>query len=114
MVCMPRLESKSKKVQKGDSHQNRVGPSWRKYPWPDYPSPSDAVLAALVCECEEVPVAERMKICRNPRDEKFLEVTAAERASPGVSGDADFLDLHPFRTVRIVTPADFLRGSDPQ
>jgi len=70
-------------------------------------------LAALVRECEEVPVAERITICRDPRDDKFLELAAAGRATHVVSGDADLLDLHPFRTVRIVTPAEFLRESDP-
>jgi putative PIN family toxin of toxin-antitoxin system len=71
-------------------------------------------LAALVRECEEVTVAERMTICRDPRDDKFLELAAAGRATHVVSGDADLLELHPFRTVRIVTPAEFLRESDPQ
>jgi putative PIN family toxin of toxin-antitoxin system len=71
-------------------------------------------LAALVRECEEVTVAERMTICRDPRDDKFLELAAAGRATHVVSGDADLLELHPFRTARIVTPAEFLRESDPQ
>jgi uncharacterized protein len=68
----------------------------------------------LVRECEEVPVAERMTICRDPRDDKFLELAAAGRATHVISGDADLLELHPFRTVPIVTPAEFLRESDPQ
>jgi predicted nucleic acid-binding protein len=68
----------------------------------------------LVRECEEVTVAERMTICRDPRDDKFLELAAAGRATHVVSGDADLLELHPFRTARIVTPAEFLRESDPQ
>jgi putative PIN family toxin of toxin-antitoxin system len=71
-------------------------------------------LAALVRECEEVTVAERMTICRDPRDDKFLELAAAGRATHVVSGDADLLELHPFQAVRIVTPAEFLRESDPQ
>jgi predicted nucleic acid-binding protein len=53
-------------------------------------------------------------ILRDLLTDTFLELAAAGRATHVVSGDADLLELHPFRTVRIVTPAEFLREPDPQ
>jgi predicted nucleic acid-binding protein len=53
-------------------------------------------------------------ILRDLLADTFLELAAAGRATHVVSGDADLLELHPFRTVRIVTPAEFLREPDPQ
>jgi putative PIN family toxin of toxin-antitoxin system len=46
--------------------------------------------------------------CRDPRDDKFLEVAVHGRADAIVTGDADLLALHPFRGIEIVSPADFL------
>lgn len=68
-------------------------------------------LAALVREGEEVTVVERVALCRDPRDDKFLELAVAGRATHLVSGDAHLVELHPFRDIRILTPADFLRES---
>jgi predicted nucleic acid-binding protein len=53
-------------------------------------------------------------ILRDLLTDTFLELAAAGRATHVVSGDADLLELHPFRTVRIVTPAEFLREPDPR
>lgn len=50
--------------------------------------------------------------CRDPTDNRYLELALAARASVIVSGDADLLALHPWRTVRILRPAQFLRESE--
>src|SRR4051794_6777547 len=71
-------------------------------------------LAALVREAEVVEVTEILNECRDPKDNKFLELALSGRASHVISGDADLLVLHPFRGIVIVTPQDFLarmRGS---
>jgi predicted nucleic acid-binding protein len=47
-------------------------------------------------------ITERIVACRNPTDDKFLELA--------VSGDKDLLTLHPFRGIPIVTPAAFVLG----
>ena len=46
--------------------------------------------------------------CRDPKDNKFLELAVAANASCIVSGDNDLLVLHPFRGIPIVNPVDFL------
>ncbi len=46
--------------------------------------------------------------CRDPKDNRYLELALAARATAIVSGDDDLLVLHPWRGVRIVRPARFL------
>jgi uncharacterized protein len=65
-------------------------------------------LAALVREAELVEITEVVADCRDPKDNKFLELAVSGRASHIVSGDADLLVLHPFRGISIVTPQAFL------
>jgi putative PIN family toxin of toxin-antitoxin system len=47
------------------------------------------------------------------RDNKFLELTVAGQATCIITGDSDLLDLHPFRGISIVTPAQFIESADP-
>jgi len=65
-------------------------------------------LAALIREAEVVEVSEVVAECRDPKDNKFLELAVSGKASHVISGDADLLVLHPFRGVPILTPQDFL------
>ena len=58
--------------------------------------------------CLLVEIARPIRICRDPRDDKFLEVAVHGRAHAIVTGDADLLALHPFRGIEILTPADYL------
>ena len=47
-------------------------------------------------------------VCRDPKDNQVLEASIAGRADVIVSGDEDLLVLHPFESIPIVVPADFL------
>lgn len=60
---------------------------------------------------ELVLVTERISACRDPTDDKFLEVAVNCRADIIVSGDAELLVLSPFRGIPIVTPAAFVQGA---
>ncbi|HEX3884358.1 MAG TPA: putative toxin-antitoxin system toxin component, PIN family [Stellaceae bacterium] len=62
----------------------------------------------LACS-EPVPITEHITACRDPKDDKFLELAINGHADVIVSGDADLLALHPFRGIPIETPAAFLR-----
>ena len=68
-----------------------------------------AWLRKLLIEAETVPIAERIAACRDPTDDKFLELAVNGRADLIVSGDADLLVLNPFRGIPIVPPATFVR-----
>ncbi|HVC93784.1 MAG TPA: putative toxin-antitoxin system toxin component, PIN family [Pirellulales bacterium] len=67
-------------------------------------------LAALVSEAEVVQVTDVVTQCRDPNDNKFLELAVSGNATHIVSGDADLLALHPFRGIAIVSPQEFLAG----
>ncbi|MGA2798881.1 MAG: putative toxin-antitoxin system toxin component, PIN family [Thermoguttaceae bacterium] len=66
-------------------------------------------LTTLVHEAELVNVVETATDCRDPRDNKFLELAIAGRATHIVTGDSDLLVLHPFRGIIVVSPSTFLK-----
>lgn len=68
-------------------------------------------LAAYIRDAEDVPVVTRFRACRDAKDDKFLELAVAGRATHVVTGDADLLMLSPFRGIDILTPVDFLRDA---
>jgi putative PIN family toxin of toxin-antitoxin system len=65
-------------------------------------------LAALIRSAEAVEVTEIIAECRDPKDNKFLELAVSGKAGQIISGDGDLLTLHPFRGIAIVTPQAFL------
>ncbi len=65
-------------------------------------------LIALLQEAVFIEVVEVVVECRDPHDDKFLELAVNGKAECIVSGDGDLLSLHPFRGIAIVTPRDFL------
>ena len=64
--------------------------------------------ARLQRVAEFVEVTESVTACRDPRDNKVLELALGGRATCIVSGDRDLLTLHPFRGIPILSPAAFL------
>jgi uncharacterized protein len=46
--------------------------------------------------------------CRDPKDNKFLELAVESGASCIITGDKDLLVLHPYKNIPILSPADFL------
>ena len=62
-------------------------------------------LAPLV-EIDEI--VQRVQVCRDPKDDKFLELAVNGRANVVVTGDDDLLSLHPFRGIDILSPAAYL------
>jgi putative PIN family toxin of toxin-antitoxin system len=67
-----------------------------------------AIPVALARIAHFVVPTETIRICRDPKDDKFLEAAVAGNAAFIVTGDADLLALDPFRGIRIVNPAAFL------
>ncbi len=57
---------------------------------------------------EFIEPTERIIVCRDPRDNKFLELAVAGNADCIVTGDKDLLVLNPFRGIKIISPGDFL------
>ncbi len=59
---------------------------------------------------ELVAIPSPIRACRDPRDDKFLELAVHGRADLLLTGDADLLALNPFHGVTVLTPAAFLAG----
>lgn len=57
---------------------------------------------------EIVTVTYPVQACRDPKDDKFLEVAVNGQANLIVTGDKDLPALDPFHSVRIVTPVQYL------
>jgi putative PIN family toxin of toxin-antitoxin system len=67
-------------------------------------------LNEMIAAAELVTITERIAACRDPTDDKFLELAVNGHADLIVSGDGDLLALNPFRQIPIVTPAAFVQG----
>ena len=71
-------------------------------------------LDAYVLLAKAVAITESITACRDPNDDKFLELAVSGQAECIISGDADLLVLSPFRlsdadsAIDIVTPRAFL------
>jgi putative PIN family toxin of toxin-antitoxin system len=55
-----------------------------------------------------VDPTEKVTDCRDAKDNRYLELALAARATAIVSGDEDLLVLNPWRGVRVLRPARFL------
>ena len=71
-------------------------------------SARQAFLADLAAAAEWTSITGTMHICRDPDDDKLLETALTGCAQWLVTGDADLLELDPFRGVSILTPRAFL------
>jgi uncharacterized protein len=58
---------------------------------------------------EMVPIVQTVRACRDPGDDKFLEVAVNGQADLMITGDRDLLDLDPFMGIAILSPAAYLR-----
>ena len=61
---------------------------------------------------ELVWVETRITICRDPKDNKFLELAIDGKAQIIITGDRDLLILDPFENIKVLTPRDFLLRYD--
>lgn len=57
---------------------------------------------------EFIPVIQSVSECRDPEDDKILEVALNGRADVIITGDHDLLALHPWREIEVVSPAEYL------
>jgi putative PIN family toxin of toxin-antitoxin system len=57
---------------------------------------------------EFVPIVQLVRECRDPNDDKFLEVALNGRADVIITGDADLLGMGPWREIAILSPARYL------
>ena len=65
-------------------------------------------LAGIIRETTLIKVNAILRECRDPKDDKFLEVAVSGKASHIITGDQDLLALHPFQGISILTPREFI------
>jgi putative PIN family toxin of toxin-antitoxin system len=64
-------------------------------------------LGHLGATAEFVPIVQLVSECRDPSDDKFLEVALNGRADVIVTGDKDLLEMHPRRGFAILSPSQY-------
>lgn len=57
-----------------------------------------------------VPILHQVQACRDPKDDKFLEVAVNGEADMIVTGDHDLLDLGNVQGIPIITPAAYMQS----
>ncbi|MBS1745240.1 MAG: putative toxin-antitoxin system toxin component, PIN family [Bacteroidetes bacterium] len=57
-----------------------------------------------------LPIKTAVTACRDPNNNKFLELAVAANASCIITGDRDLLILHPFQNIPILNAADFVNN----
>ena len=71
-------------------------------------------IAALLRNARFLEPEESIQACRDPKDDKFLEIAVAGQAMFVITGDEDLLVLDPFRGIRIVTASEFVASNLPE
>ena len=69
----------------------------------------EALCALVVLRGELVEPKAAIKACRDPKDDKFLELAVTAGADVIVTGDGDLAALDPFEGIPMIQPAHFLR-----
>ncbi len=62
----------------------------------------------LIRETDNVEIEKSVVACRDPKDDKFLELAVNGGAACVISGDNDLLVLDPFQGIPILSPARFI------
>jgi putative PIN family toxin of toxin-antitoxin system len=67
-------------------------------------------LKKLASVGELIEITHTVRACRDPKDDKFLELALSGNATVIITGDTDLLALHPFSGIPILTPKGFLES----
>ena len=70
-------------------------------------------LVSLIRNSDLIEITESVQACKDPDDDRILELAVSGAAAYIVTGDSDLLVMNPFRGVEILTPARFLRSFHP-
>ncbi|MCF8358101.1 MAG: putative toxin-antitoxin system toxin component, PIN family [Prolixibacteraceae bacterium] len=63
---------------------------------------------SFISTSTDINVKHHITLCRDPKDNMYLELALSGKAACIVTGDKDLLVLDPFRNIRIITPKEFL------
>ena len=74
----------------------------------------ESILKLILWRGEEIRPSRSLAVCRDLKNDKFLEVAVDGNADVIVSGDNDLLVLNPFEGIAIVPPVRFLEMLGPR
>jgi len=74
------------------------------------PEEREQFIIALLRESIFIDIKESIRVCRDSKDDKFLELAVNGGAACIISGDEDLLILNPFRDIPIIKPDEFLNS----
>ena len=66
------------------------------------------IFKTIIGRTQITEVNNYVKVCRDPKDDKYLDLAIEINARLIVSGDKELLSLHPFRGIEILTPKQFV------
>ena len=67
-------------------------------------------ISAFEKRSQLIQVSAIIDVCRDPKDNKFLELAIDSGAACIITWDNDLLVLNPFEEIPILTPTDFLKA----
>jgi putative PIN family toxin of toxin-antitoxin system len=65
-------------------------------------------LLKFISSSQLVFITEKIAVCRDEKDNKFLELAVNGNANIIITGDLDLLVLNPFQSIEIITPDTFI------
>lgn len=63
----------------------------------------------LAIIARNIPIINKIKACRDAKDDKFLELAVNANAKIIITGDSDLLELNPFQGIQIIKPAQYIK-----
>jgi putative PIN family toxin of toxin-antitoxin system len=69
-----------------------------------------AFIENIISNSFPIEIKEKIIVCRDPKDNRFLELAVTAGASCIISGDQDLIILNPFQGIPIISCADFLQN----
>ena len=67
---------------------------------------SDPCIIFFMSKIDKLYITKRLQECRDPKDDKFLEVAVNGKANFIISGDQDLLVMNPSKDFKIVSPVE--------
>lgn len=68
----------------------------------------DFFILLFTSQSKIIEVSHHVTLCRDPDDNKYLELALSGKSDCLVTGDPDLLVLNPFENIPIITPKEFL------
>ncbi len=70
----------------------------------------NSFVISFISASTDITIDHQVTICRDPKDNMYLELSLSGKANCIITGDNDLLVLDPFRNIRIITPKQFLEN----